>query len=105
MFIDISRLKPPHVNSAIPDYDFKFIPNIEFQREISANNLEFSIKVEDRYFRSHCQGAHDLVQEIHERIPDLVVWPKCHDDVQFIVGSAREFNAVIIPFGGNAWKV
>lgn len=35
------------------------------------------------------------------RIPDLVVWPSCHNEVVKIVESAVRHNAVIIPFGGG----
>ena len=34
------------------------------------------------------------------RIPDLVVWPKCQEEVEKIVTAADSFGAVIIPIGG-----
>ena len=33
--------------------------------------------------------------------PDLVVFPKSHDDVVTLVNLANEHNVVIIPFGGG----
>lgn len=57
--------------------------------------------VDDRFFRSSGQSAHDLVTPFHSRIPDIVVFPKCHKEVEIIVFSANELNLVIIPFGGK----
>jgi hypothetical protein len=49
-----------------------------------------------------------ILQEIYrlrygtfERIPDVVVWPNSHDQVQFILDLANKHNVVIIPFGGG----
>lgn len=36
-----------------------------------------------------------------ERIPDLVVYPRSHDEVVKLVETAKEHNAVLIPFGGG----
>jgi alkyldihydroxyacetonephosphate synthase len=36
-----------------------------------------------------------------ERVPDLVVWPGCHEHVEAIVALANEHNVVVIPFGGG----
>ena len=35
------------------------------------------------------------------RLPDLVVWPTCHEDVEKIVNAAVENNVCIIPYGGG----
>ena len=35
------------------------------------------------------------------RIPDLVVWPGSHADVEVIVQAALRNNVCIIPFGGE----
>ncbi|UYV80185.1 AGPS [Cordylochernes scorpioides] len=42
-----------------------------------------------------------LRREEFPRIPDLVVWPECHDDVVKIVDLATLHNVVVIPFGGG----
>lgn len=58
----------------------------------------------DRYFRSHGQGAKEL-NSIREgkllRIPDIVIWPKSHEDVENIVKLANKYCAVIIPYAGG----
>ncbi len=35
------------------------------------------------------------------RIPDLVVWPRTHNDVEVIVQAALKHNVCLIPFGGE----
>ena len=34
-----------------------------------------------------------------ERVPDLVVWPRNHDEVVKVVQAANQHNVVIIPIG------
>jgi alkyldihydroxyacetonephosphate synthase len=36
-----------------------------------------------------------------KRIPDLVLWPICHNEVVQIVQLANKFNVVLIPYGGG----
>eukprot|EP01095_Lingulamoeba_sp_RSL-Kostka_P002218 TRINITY_DN13097_c0_g1_i1.p1 TRINITY_DN13097_c0_g1~~TRINITY_DN13097_c0_g1_i1.p1 ORF type:complete len:634 (+),score=276.85 TRINITY_DN13097_c0_g1_i1:60-1961(+) len=36
-----------------------------------------------------------------ERVPDVVVWPGNHEQVQYIIDQANKYNVVIIPFGGG----
>lgn len=59
----------------------------------------------DRLFRCHGQGtSHEIVTLLRgefARIPDLVVWPKSHDEVVSIVHWANYYNVVIIPYGGG----
>ncbi|KAF7262755.1 hypothetical protein GWI33_004151 [Rhynchophorus ferrugineus] len=82
---------PPKVNNE----------NIEaFQRL----GVSYSISVMDRVVRAHGHTLKDIYTLKYgrfERIPDIVVWPKCHEDVEKIVRLADEENMVIIPFGGG----
>lgn len=60
---------------------------------------------EDRLYRSHGHCLHEifsirLIGTI-PRIPDIVVFPKSHDEVVTIVSLANEHKVVIIPFGGG----
>lgn len=58
----------------------------------------------DRLIRSHGQTLHEiqnLRDGIINRIPDIVVWPTCHDHVVKIVNSATAHNVAVIPFGGG----
>ncbi|XP_076032188.1 alkyldihydroxyacetonephosphate synthase [Oratosquilla oratoria] len=93
-----SQLPPPA--SAIPTP----IINDDFVAKLNDLGLNTSIDGEDRLFRAH---GHTLAEVftlrggMFERIPDLVVWPECHDDVEKIVQLACQHNVVIIPYGGG----
>lgn len=78
-------------------------------------NHEFLKAVEGKYARietdrmicvRHAHGH--TAQEIYnlrygtfERIPDVVIWPACHEQVQAILDLASQYNVVIVPFGGG----
>jgi alkyldihydroxyacetonephosphate synthase len=89
------------VNSEIPKFDFLHVDCEKFREEIQERGIECSTSLEDRYFRASGQSAQDLVQKLHNRIPDIVVWPRGHEDAEFIVKKANEHNVMIIPFGGE----
>ncbi|CAB3377209.1 Hypothetical predicted protein [Cloeon dipterum] len=82
----------------------KPIVNEDFMKGLQRYNISYSMESDDRLFRGH---GHTLDDIIHlrtgkiERVPDVVVWPGCHDDVVKIVNLATEHNVVIIPFGGG----
>lgn len=58
----------------------------------------------DRLFRAHGHTLHDIYAlrtTLMERIPDVVVWPTCHDEVVKVVRFASDNGLVVIPFGGG----
>ncbi|KAG5336337.1 ADAS synthase, partial [Acromyrmex charruanus] len=66
--------------------------------------IDYSTDGVDRLFRAH---GHTL-REIYllkcssfQRIPDIVLWPKCHEDVVKIVNICAHYGVVCIPFGGG----
>ncbi|KAL4635497.1 alkyldihydroxyacetonephosphate synthase, peroxisomal [Arapaima gigas] len=66
--------------------------------------MPFSMEAEDRVFRSHGHCLHEIFalrQGKVGRVPDLVVWPSCHDDVVRIVKLACQHNVCLIPYGGG----
>ncbi|XP_059472102.1 alkyldihydroxyacetonephosphate synthase-like [Neocloeon triangulifer] len=76
----------------------------EFMEGLIFHNISYSMEDDDRLFRGHGHTLDDIVHLRHggiERVPDLVVWPGCHDDVVKLVDLASEHNVVIIPFGGG----
>ena len=78
--------------------------NREFLDEIKRTRIDFSIDGEDRLIRSHGQTLHDIYTLrtlSYSRIPDLVLWPVCHDEIVKIVKLANKFDVVLIPFGGG----
>ena len=68
-----------------------------------------------RYGRIENNKAHRLrhghgqtAQEVYllrygtyQRLPDVVIWPINHDQVQFILEAARKFDVCVIPYGGG----
>lgn len=80
------------------------IPCPEFIQEMKKLSIDVSDIGDERLFRAHGQSLHDIWTlrcGQFERIPDLVIWPKCHDDVVEIIKYATKYNLVIIPFGGG----
>lgn len=66
--------------------------------------IPYSTKVIDRVIRAHGQTLNDIYtlrNSCFERIPDIILWPTCHDDVVKIVNAANDSNMVVIPFGGG----
>ncbi|CAH1645341.1 unnamed protein product [Spodoptera littoralis] len=65
---------------------------------------EVSIDGMDRLIRAHGQTLKDMAQlrtNSFPRIPDAVIWPDSHEQVEQIVQCASRHNFVIIPFGGG----
>lgn len=91
---------PVHKESDYPPR----VENKEFCRELEAAKIEFSLDFEDRFLRCRGQSTRDfyiLRFGKFKRIPDLVVWPKCHDEVETVVKLANKYLSVIIPYGGG----
>lgn len=76
----------------------------EFMEVLRRKGFSYSVEGLDRLIRSHGQtlyDIHSLLVGKMNRIPDVVVWPTCHDDVEQLVKLAHEHNVVIIPYGGG----
>lgn len=76
----------------------------EFFDKIKSLNILYSDSGEDRLIRAHGQTLYDihtLREGTFPRIPDLIVWPRCHADVVQIVKLAHAHNVTVIPFGGG----
>ena len=81
-------------------------PNVNkaFYEDIKAQKLLFSLDTEDRVLHGHGHTLHEVFALRHgvlERIPDIVIWPKCHDEVVKIVSFATQHDICLIPFGGG----
>lgn len=69
--------------------------------------IRASTTLEERVRHSHGQTCEDVFRLRHEtkieRIPDAVVWPKSHNQVEFLVHAAVEMSDLIclIPHGGG----
>ncbi|XP_053554469.1 alkyldihydroxyacetonephosphate synthase, peroxisomal isoform X2 [Bombina bombina] len=80
------------------------IINEGFLQDIKAINISCSQDAEDRVFRAHGHCLHEMFvlrEGMFKRIPDIVVWPCCHEDVVKIVDLACKHNVCVIPFGGG----
>lgn len=65
-----------------------------------------SVEGLDRLYRAHGHTLHDIytLREMpteFPRIPDVVVWPTCHQHCLKLVEIANAHNLVLLPFGGG----
>lgn len=62
-----------------------------------------------RLVRSHGHTLEELFLlrkgETNKRIPDMIVFPKCHDDVVKLVSLAVRHNVCLIPIGGGRYPI
>lgn len=101
--MDLATLTDVPTNNAINPDSVEFHDNVVFRNEIETTGIDYSMKIEDRYFRGHSQAPRDfyiLKHSQHKRIPDIVIWPKSHQEVESVVKLANKHNVVIIPCGG-----
>lgn len=87
------RLSPPEVHP-------------ELLRALRGQLKEEQIRTDDRDRLVHAYGKSfpDLFRArrgVIERAPDLVVYPDCHDEVEFILNEAKRVGAKVVPFGGG----
>ncbi|KAM8933694.1 alkyldihydroxyacetonephosphate synthase, peroxisomal [Pelodytes ibericus] len=80
------------------------VVNEGFLQDITAIGISYSQDAEDRVFRAHGHCLHEMFalrEGMFKRIPDLIVWPSCHEDVVRIVDFACKHKVCVIPFGGG----
>lgn len=80
------------------------VPCEDFLQACKSMNLEISQSGEDRLQRAHGQTLHDIYtlrRGKFKKIPDVVIWPKNHDQIAALVQLANKHDVVIIPFGGG----
>ncbi|EDV55962.1 alkyldihydroxyacetonephosphate synthase [Drosophila erecta] len=81
------------------------VENAPFLHELKGTTqVEYSLEGIDRLVRCHGQTLNDIYSLWHHkfrRIPDLVVWPRCHDEVVQLVRLAHKHNVMLVPFGGG----
>ena len=82
----------------------KSVVNQSLFNDLKKTSISYSLEASDRLFRSHGHTLHEIFtlrEKKFKRVPDLVVWPKCHEEVATIVEISAQHNVVIIPFGGG----
>lgn len=103
MGIDINRTVPGKMNIDVESVPKSTI-NEAFLDVMENLSIDYSDNPLDRVMRSHGQTLEEVFQlrvgNCHGRIPDLVLWPKSHDQVVSIVENASKHNMCLIPVGG-----
>uniref|UniRef100_A0A4W4FG22 Alkylglycerone-phosphate synthase n=1 Tax=Electrophorus electricus TaxID=8005 RepID=A0A4W4FG22_ELEEL len=97
-----------HKTPATPTLNVSAVPppNLvePFVEELKVAGVAASHDPEGRVFRSHGHCLHEIFA-LREgrigRVPDLVVWPNCHNDVVKIVELACKYNVCLMPYGGG----
>ena len=101
--IKMDELKPAQkLQQREEDYP-KRVENTEFLKGVKDANIDFTVDFDERLFRTHGQSADEtfiLNFDRYQRLPDLVLFPKKHEEVEAIVKLANEFNVALIPVGG-----
>uniref|UniRef100_A0A6E8VIU2 Alkylglycerone-phosphate synthase n=1 Tax=Anopheles coluzzii TaxID=1518534 RepID=A0A6E8VIU2_ANOCL len=80
------------------------VPCPEFLADIRGHGIDCTQNGEDRLIRCHGQTLHDVHMMrtgTFKRIPDVVLFPTSHEQVEQIVQSANKRNVVLIPYGGG----
>ncbi|XP_066592228.1 alkylglycerone-phosphate synthase isoform X2 [Prorops nasuta] len=76
----------------------------EVVEHVKSLKIDYSVEGMDRLIRAHGHTLHEiflLQRGSFPRIPDIVLWPRCHDDVEKIIRMCGNFGLVCIPFGGG----
>ncbi|XP_063825120.1 alkyldihydroxyacetonephosphate synthase [Ostrinia nubilalis] len=94
--------KPPKIPEPPTSFPESRLPgNVKQELEKIA---PLSVEGMDRLIRAHGQTLKDiscLRTNSFPRIPDAVIWPESHGQVEQIVQCASRLRFVIIPFGGG----
>ncbi|KAG9338610.1 hypothetical protein JZ751_025448 [Albula glossodonta] len=97
-----------HKTPAVPSLNSSSVQpptlNEDFIQDLKTTGIQYSHEAEDRVFRAHGHCLHEIFalrEGKFGRVPDMVVWPSCHDDVVKIVELASKHNVCLIPYGGG----
>lgn len=101
---DVANYKP-YINPVHKASDYPApVENAEFCIELENHSIEYSLDFGDRFLRCRGQATRDfyiLRFGKFKRIPDLVVWPKCHKDCEIVIKLANKYLSVVVPYGGG----
>ncbi|KAM8856836.1 alkyldihydroxyacetonephosphate synthase, peroxisomal [Synchiropus picturatus] len=89
--LNSNAVQPPNINKAFVD-------------DLKSTGIPLSQDAEDRVYRGYGHCLHEIFalrEGKFGRVPDMVLWPNCHDDVVKIVELACKHNVCIIPYGGG----
>ncbi|XP_074639266.1 alkyldihydroxyacetonephosphate synthase, peroxisomal-like [Acropora palmata] len=107
-FINKCHADLSHTSPSKPLPDPSSLPGAQINQPfltcIRKSGMQHTSDPHSRLFHGHGHTCHEIFELRHgslRRIPDIVIWPSCHKDVEEIVHLAVEHNVCIIPFGGG----
>ena len=99
---------PNNTTPSQPLPDSISLPSAEINQPfltcVKESKMLHTLDPHQRFFHGHGQAFDEIYRlrfETLERMPDIVIWPTCHKDVEEILRLAVEHNVCIIPFGGG----
>lgn len=98
--LNVDYTSPARPQTKIPSP----IRNQAFLEAVKNSYHRLSFSKDERYFHAHGHTAQEVFMVKFgniPRIPDAVMWPTCHDDVEEIVKAAVAHDVCIIPYGGG----
>jgi alkyldihydroxyacetonephosphate synthase len=101
--IDLDHRTPAQPELTAADIQSPVL-NEAFIEDVKRAGISFSDDPNDRLFRAHGHTLHEvfvLREGKFARMPDVVVWPASHSEVEKVIEFACTHNVVIIPFGGG----
>jgi len=96
---DIRRIEEAVPKSRIPEAFFEELRSLD-----PDSNIQISESAADRVDHAHGQTLGELYAIRYgsiEKFPDLVVWPRSHEQTELVVRLAQKHNVGLIPFGGG----
>ena len=98
----------PSVQEPNPNYIPELILNNSFITDFQSifrSTVQYSTDMNDRLFHGHGHTLEEIWKLRNggefDRLPDWVVWPRDHNDVEKLVRLATQHNVCLIPFGGG----
>ncbi|XP_060802916.1 alkyldihydroxyacetonephosphate synthase [Amyelois transitella] len=98
----VDVMKPPSIPDPPTSFPESRLPE-NITKELQSISL-VSVDGMDRLIRAHGQTLKDIADlrgNKFPRIPDAVIWPESHEQVEKIVACASRHHFVLIPFGGG----
>eukprot|EP00921_Rhytidocystis_pertsovi_P021651 GHVQ01034574.1.p1 GENE.GHVQ01034574.1~~GHVQ01034574.1.p1 ORF type:complete len:808 (+),score=94.83 GHVQ01034574.1:163-2586(+) len=96
------RTSPPQRTLRVPP-----IVRVQAEFENAVRNMfdiDMSMTAEERLFHTHGHTVEEIFTLRYgsfDRVPDAVVYPKTHEEVEIVVRLAVRYNVVLIPYGGG----
>jgi len=81
------------------------LKNVPFVTSLTEMGSKCSWEADARIFHGHGHTCREIFQlrngQAPGRVPDVVVWPQSHSEVEAIVAAAVEHDVCVVPYGGG----